>query len=194
MCNTIGNIFRLAIVTASAAAFALQFVVMFNCDFIQFGEANYASLGLWFYGVDGTCSDEEFQLEDNEAWFTGAWVSSSRSCLSISMFCGAAATIMVTFEWLCCEVCCAGVLEGLAFCGAWVLGLMAFGMYGIDACQNPGEFSTWLANSQGNTDITDSAECVWGLGSTYNLVACVLYFGSGFLLCCAPQPTPICRK
>jgi hypothetical protein len=96
---------------------------MFNCDFIQFGEANYASIGLWFYGVDGTCSEEELALESEEQWYTGGWISSSRSCLSISMFLGAAATAMVTFEWLCCEVCCAGVLEGLAYSGAWVLGL-----------------------------------------------------------------------
>lgn len=101
---------------------AIQFLLMFNCDFIQFGEANYASLGLWFYGVDGTCKEEEFEVED-EGYFTGAWVSSSRSCLIISMLRGAAATSMVTFEWLCCEVCCAGVLEGLAYGGAWVMGL-----------------------------------------------------------------------
>jgi hypothetical protein len=70
---------------------------------------------------------------------------------------------------------------------------MAFGLYGIDACLNTEEFSAWLANNLGDASITN-AECVWGLGSTLNLMACVLYFGSGFLLCCAPQPDPICRK
>jgi hypothetical protein len=169
MCNSIGNICRLAVVVASLAAvsgwilllitvlllllahsfffyfvglflsstpsspplqqqqqqqqqLACHFLVMFNCDFIQFGSANYASIGLWFYGVDGTCEDEELSLEA-EGWYTGAWIKASRGCLTLSMFCGAGATGMVILEWLCCEICCAGLAEGLAYAGAWMLGL-----------------------------------------------------------------------
>jgi hypothetical protein len=70
---------------------------------------------------------------------------------------------------------------------------MAFGMYGIDACLYPENFSTWLADNQGNIDIANNAGCVWGSGSTFNLTACILYLGSGLVLCCAPQPDPICR-
>ncbi len=99
---------------------AFQFVVMWDCAFIQFGQDNYASLGLWCYGVAGTCDTEEYVLDDE--WYTGSWITSARSCLIISMICGAAATTMVTFEWICCEVCCAGILEGLAFAGAWIFG------------------------------------------------------------------------
>ena len=95
---------------------------MYNCEFIQFGEANYASIGIWFYGVNGECTEEEFALEE-EGWFTGSWISTSRSCLIISMIAGAGAVALVMFEWLCCEVCCAGVLEGLAYAAAWILGL-----------------------------------------------------------------------
>ena len=95
---------------------------MYNCEFIQFGQENYASIGIWFYGVAGECTDEEFALEE-EGWFTGSWIATSRSCLILSMIAGAAALIMVMFEWLCCQVCCAGVLEGLAYAGAWILGL-----------------------------------------------------------------------
>ena len=95
---------------------------MFNCDFIQFGAENWASIGIWYYGVGGECNDEEFALED-EGWFTGSWISTARSCLILSMVSGTAALTMVMFEWLCCAVCCAGVLEGLAYAGAWFLGL-----------------------------------------------------------------------
>ena len=70
---------------------------------------------------------------------------------------------------------------------------MAFGMYGIDACQDPDGFTAWLAGNQGNDAITN-AECVWGTGSTYALIACILYFGSGVVLCCAPQPDPCCKQ
>jgi hypothetical protein len=69
-------------------------------------------------------------------------------------------------------------------------------MYGIDACLFSEEFSVWLADTQGNSDISstsNTAECGWGSGSTFNLLACTLYFGSGLVLCCAPQPDPICR-
>jgi hypothetical protein len=71
---------------------------------------------------------------------------------------------------------------------------MAFGMYGIDACLFPDDFSAWLAGSLDNAEITDNAGCVWGSGSTFNLMACIFYFASGLVLCCAPQPDPICRK
>ena len=93
---------------------------MFSCEFIKFGEDNYASLGLWYYGVDGTCQDTSFEV--SEGWFTGGWISGARSCLILSMICGAAACTMISFEWLCCEVCLAGCLEGIALAGAWILG------------------------------------------------------------------------
>jgi hypothetical protein len=108
--------------TKTPTQLAFQFAVMFNCEYIQFGQENYASLGPWYYGVSGTCESEEFALE-SEGWFAARYVNASRSCLILSMFCGAAATVMVTFEWLCCQVCCAGVLEGLGFAGGWGCGL-----------------------------------------------------------------------
>jgi hypothetical protein len=57
---------------------------MFNCDFIQFGHANYASIGLWLYSVDGNCEEQELALEAEE-WYSGVWISASRGCLIVSM-------------------------------------------------------------------------------------------------------------
>jgi hypothetical protein len=94
---------------------------MFSCEFIVFGDENKASLGPWKYGTDGECNPEDFAEGVNE-WVSGGWVSGVRGCMIVSMFCGAAACTMVTFEWLFCEVCCAGILEGLAFAGAWITG------------------------------------------------------------------------
>jgi hypothetical protein len=95
---------------------------MFNCDYIQFGKENYASLGPWYYGVGGTCETEEIAV-DSEAWLTGSVITAAQSCMILSMLCGFGSTVLVTFEWLCCKVCCAGILEGIGFAGGWAFGL-----------------------------------------------------------------------
>mmetsp|Transcript_12973 Transcript_12973/g.20889 ORF Transcript_12973/g.20889 Transcript_12973/m.20889 type:complete len:194 (-) Transcript_12973:162-743(-) len=193
MCNAIGSIFRLVIVLGCLAALLFQFLTMFNCEYIQFGEEGYASIGLWYYGVAGECNTEEYDVSQF-GWFEDeSWITGARSCLIMSMIFGAAACAMVTFEWCCCEVCCAGCLEGLAFSAAWISGGLAFGLYGMEACTNTEEFSAFLATELNNPDITN-AECVWGVGSSLNACACICWFGCGLILCCAPQPDPICRK
>ena len=41
-------------------------------------------------------------------------------------------------------------------------------------------------------DITFGTQCQWGEGASYNLIACLIYFACGMLLCCTPKPNPIC--
>lgn len=125
-------------------------------------------------------------------------MAGARSALVISMVCGIAALIMVLFEWLFCEVCCAGCLEGLAFVGAWACGLGVYMIYGIEGCGDlKDELGDDTLSDIGGSIIPDGIptgrQCEWGKGSSYNLVACVAYFGCGILLCFTPQPKPLCR-
>lgn len=36
-------------------------------------------------------------------------------------------------------------------------------------------------------------KCNWGPGASFNLMAVLIYFVSGALLCCLPDPTPVCE-
>ena len=85
----------------------LQFFTVFSCEFVTFADG-LGSAGIWFLGVDGACDEDQYETDDG--LITGA-----RSALIISMVAGLAAWGMVLFEWILCEVCCAGCLEGLAF-------------------------------------------------------------------------------
>jgi hypothetical protein len=100
----------------TALQLAFQFVASLNCDFLNFGGFDVASLGLWYYGIGGECITDQFDAVDD------GLIAGARASICISMICGLAAMVMITFEWLFCEVCCAGCLEGLALCGAWVMG------------------------------------------------------------------------
>lgn len=64
-------------------------------------------------------------------------------------------------------------------------------IYGLDVCTKGN--ITPNETIPGFPDVTDEV-CEWGSGSTWNTIAIFLYMGAGALLCCAPQPKPICVK
>lgn len=99
----------------------MQFLVTFGCDFITTGDGK--NIGIWY--VDdgsGTCVDWSDSKEEI--------VAGAQSALTLSTIAGFAAGALVLFEWLCCEICCAGCVEGFAFCGAWMIGGAVFMIYG----------------------------------------------------------------
>jgi len=72
-------------------------------------------------------------------------------------------------------------------------------IYGNDVCGNLSssieEVYQTVTNIIPQTgDIPTGENCEWGEGATFNLMACVLYFASGLLLCCSPQPKPLCQQ
>jgi len=174
----------------------MQFLNVYSCDFISADDGSY-NVGIWFTGTDGECSEESYDAVED------SYVAWSRSALSISILCGVVAIILVLFEWLFCEICCAGLVEGLAFAGAWACGLGVYLIYGIDGCGNVNEEISGddtLSNigesiiPESILNIPTGSECEWGQGATYNLLAVIAYLGCGILLCCAPQPKPICKQ
>jgi hypothetical protein len=94
------------------AKLAMQFWATFSCDFIKVGDE---TIGVWYRSTDGECDEDSYETDDGV-------VGGARSALTISTICGFGAGLLVLFEWLCCEVCCAGCVEGLAFAGAWMVG------------------------------------------------------------------------
>lgn len=103
----------------------MQFVATFGCDFLT--TPSTRGIGIWYVEEQGTGNCVEWSttnLEPDDV------VKGAQSALTLSTIAGFAAGVMVLFEWLLCEVCCAGCLEGLAFCSAWVLGCSTFMLYG----------------------------------------------------------------
>ena len=99
----------------------MQFFVTFNCSFLVTPDRG---VGIWYVeDGDGKCVEWPADLDDSI-------VKGAQSALTISTIAGFMAGILVLFEWVCCEVCCAGCLEGLAFCTSWVIGSSVFMIYG----------------------------------------------------------------
>jgi hypothetical protein len=67
---------------------------------------------------------------------------------------------------------------------------------GTDGCGTVGDADdTSITDAvPGIQDIPTGVNCEWSEGATYNLLACILYFGCGLLLCCTPQPEPLCKQ
>jgi len=197
MCTAIGNLFRLVIVCGVAFAVAMQFLNRSSCDFIHTSDGSM-NIGIWYLGSDGECNMEEGYEPPEE----DSYVQWARSASVISMIAGIATGGMVLFEWVLCQIPCASCLEGAGFVVAWACGLGTYLMYGIDGCGTVGDKMTDdIVGNIGSTVIPDSIEsiptgagCDWGQGATYNLLACIAYFGCGFLLCCAPEPKPLCQQ
>lgn len=97
----------------------MQFFVTFNCSFL---ETPSGDVGIWFVD-DGTGECVEWESTDE-------FIKGAQSALSISTAAGFCAGVLVLFEWLLCEVCCAGCIEGLAFLAAWAVGGSVFMIYG----------------------------------------------------------------
>jgi hypothetical protein len=99
----------------------MQFFVTAGCSFVQ--TADGTNIGIW-YVDDGTGNCVELDGE------VDSFVKGAQSSLTIATIAGFGAAVLVTFEWLLCEVCCAGCVEGLAFCCAWMVGGAVYTIYG----------------------------------------------------------------
>lgn len=173
ICNTLGNISRIIIVATCLLALVMQLGAAMSCEMVNVtGSSSEGGWGIFFQGTGAgafECHTEMYQTDD-------PLVTGARSALSISMTAGFVALLMVTFEWLFCEVCCAGLLEGLAFLLAWTSGGATFMFYGTGVC------------------VEDGAKCEFTEGSAMLTVSVVCYLACGVLLCFSPQPDPICRS
>ncbi|CAB9531495.1 expressed unknown protein [Seminavis robusta] len=158
MCNSLGNFFRLIIIVATAGALTLSVATALSCELVEYNQSGGVTYGIFFRGFEGTCQSEYYTTDD--AVITGA-----RTTLIVSMCAGFIAGVMVLFEWLFCEICCAGVLEGLAFLLAWIAGGASFMFYGSEQCT------------------TEGAECTFYDASGFMTGACILYFACNIFLC-----------
>ena len=139
---------------------AMQILTATSCELVNLPGDSDQTAGIFFKGQAGTCEDSQFETDDGI-------VTGARTALMVSTCAGFIAGAMVTFEWLFCEICCAGLLEGLGFLVAWMAGSATFMFYGADFCKVDG----------------GDAECAYTDASAMLTVAIICYFGCGVLLC-----------
>ena len=109
----------------------MQFLVTFGCNFLETSEGN---VGLW-YVDDGTGNCVDWPTNGIDA-DDQSIVKGASSALTLATIFGFAAGMMILFEWLFCEVCCAGCLEGISFICAWLFGGATYMIYSISICQD----------------------------------------------------------
>jgi len=86
---------------------------------------------------------------------------------------------MVLFEFVCCRICLAGCLEGLAYVVAQICSGLVFIVYASDFCISVDELQL---------------SCSFGRGATFNVLSLCCYVAAGIVLACSPKPTPLFHK
>lgn len=122
MVSSMPGHYRRLITLLGSSQLAMQFLVTFNCSFVK--TADGRNIGIW-YVDDGTGNCVEWDETASDSFVKGA-----QSSLTIATVAGFGAAVLIAFEWLLCEICCAGCIEGLAFCCAWIVGGGVFSIYG----------------------------------------------------------------
>lgn len=125
----------------------MQWLNLYSCDFFAFKDTA-DSVGIWYESADGVGGNSTCNLEEAYPASDDSLIVAARSAAIISMVCGFVAMVLVTIEWIFCEICCASCVEGLAFVGAWACGLGVYGIYGVEECGN-------LADELGDDTIAD---------------------------------------
>lgn len=132
------------------------------------------------------------QLDDDP------YMKAARSMMTFSIIFGVSALCLVSFEFLCCRICCASVLESLALTAAAVTGGLAYLSFGSEYCT--GEPQETIASAADlilggdGDDINELYTCAFGKGCSMNVTAMVIYLGAAVALCCTPKPSPLLTK
>ena len=176
-CNCAGNIFRLTIVVGTVIAFALQWTVQYMCEYALNKDDNTVAVGIWKVMVDDKCVDDTYDPEEADPFITAA-----RTMLTLAMVSGFIGGVIVAFEWLLCEVCCAGCITMISYISAMILSGLVNLIYFSEPCTGFG-FDEIQALDVETVYGDGGNHCEFGKGSTYNAFAVVLYFVCAVLLC-----------
>lgn len=173
---------------------ACQIATAMSCELVELDLKDTATIratmGINFKGNGIECAIEGYETDD-------PFIRAARGMLSLSVIFGGAAGIVVAFEWLVFEVCCAGLLEGSAYLMAWVMSGCTFIFYGASVC-NEDKYHEVLADnnlmdlyagylSEGGADFLkldgEYEGCERLSSSHFMTVAIICYFLCGACLC-----------
>ena len=136
-------------------------------------------VGVWFLMNDNTCLGEPYNPEEIDPFITTA-----RAALSSSMATGLIGGLVVFFEFLLCEVCCASCIAMISYISAWILSACTFIIYLCEPCVGFGFEEVQQLDSSTFADTAiEGNQCDYGPASTLNAVACILYLICAILFC-----------
>jgi hypothetical protein len=175
-CDAYGTCARVTVMIFTAAGLAFSILAAQSCEFIEFSGVvglNTGAAGLFSYtdpngaGCVEYPADATIEPTDNTA----------RVCGALAAFFGFIALCLILFEFCICKLWCARCLLSGVYAVAYVCQGITFLIY------NNGTFCT-----AGGTN------CSWGQGSTWSVLALILYFISSCIMCCTPRPDPLLCK
>lgn len=172
---------------------ALQVLASTNCEFMKYESDEYTDgkIGLFVDNDDiEKCPSNMGTEELDEDPFMRA----ARAMMTLSILAAFGGACLVSFEFLCCRICCAAILESLAFQAATLLGGLAYLSFGSEYCTGEPEDTLQAAVEDvafGSQDIGDLYNCSFGKGCSLNVGAMVIYFAVSVALCFTPKPTPV---
>jgi hypothetical protein len=109
-------------------------------------------------------------------------LKASRTMIILAMLFAFGAGCTILLEWLCCNIPCAGCLQGLAYGAAVTCSGLVYVIYGSHYC-GTSSVQAYMQSS-----------CSFGVGSSYNIAAMALYMIAWVLLCCTPEPDPLRKQ
>lgn len=177
----------------------LQIMATADCEFMKYESDDFdGTIGLM---IDNDDLDKcpravGAVLSDTEDLDDDPYMRAARSMLTMSIVFGFGAACLVCFEFLCCRICCAAVLESLALTGAATMGGLAYLSFGSEYCTGDPQAAASTAKDIvfGDGDVDDLYKCSFGKGCSMNLTAMVIYLAAAAVLCCTPKPSPLLTK
>ena len=171
----------------------MQCLTVISCQLVELSSSG-KTIGV-FQQSDASgdhCARTTYDTDD-------PFIKAARYMISLSIVCGVIAGIMIFFECVACEICCAGCLERFALLLASWTSASTFVFYGAEVCQEEEieellEEYNWkdlIHNlfEEGDVNFTNQTRdqqefgCEYTVDSVYMTISSIAYFVCAILLC-----------
>ena len=155
-----------------------QVFAAMDCEFIKYEASPMLPAGLsrtigLFVEYDENSNECLTVITDSEDVLGGdPFFKTARSMMILSLIGAFGAGCLVLFEFFCCRICCAVLLETLTFFVSIVCGALVFLAYYNPFCDTAEEmFNDSLETQDLTFQANEAFECTFGRGSTFNVIA-----------------------
>lgn len=169
-----------------------------DCEFIKYEASPMLpaglsrTIGLFVEHEENTNECLKNIVDHEDLLGDDPYFKSARSMMILSLVGAFCAGCMVMFEFFCCRVCCAVLLENIAYLSSIAMGALVFLAYHNPYCDTIEEkFDESIEEKAIVTQQNEMFECTLGQGSVYQVCAIGLYAVAMAVLCCSPKPTPL---
>jgi len=149
-----------------------------SCQFVDMYATGGKTMGIYYESDSrGSCYNSSYGTDD-------PFVKSARAMIVISILSGGLGGFLVLLDWIFFDFNYAGAFQAVAFSLAWSSAAVTFIFYGAKVCQKDSYEGFYdLMSSLAASIEGELSGCKFSQSSTYMVVAAVIYFICGFLLC-----------